>query len=137
MYLFLLLTLVWGLQHPGSPPVADRCNLVPFRSIIRDVPQGGRGFWVNIVGNVVVFTPIGVAVYGRRGPRSSAWRAAAAAGALSVLIEAGQLQSGRRYCDVDDVVLNTLGGAAGYLAAAAIARLCRRRRAPSPNLESP
>jgi glycopeptide antibiotics resistance protein len=127
-YLFLLLTMVWAHKHPGYRPIAHRYNVVPFRSIIRDVPNGGRGFWVNIVGNVVVFAPIGLAVYGLRGMRSSIWQAAWASAALSTLIEIVQFQSGRRYSDVDDVLLNTLGGVCGYVAAVSIGRLCARWR---------
>ncbi|MDR3618964.1 MAG: VanZ family protein [Paludisphaera borealis] len=127
-YVFLLLTMVWAHKHPGHRPVAHRYNLAPLRSIARDIPQGGRGLWLNIVGNVVVFTPIGLAVYGLRGARSSIWQAALAAAALSTLIEVVQFQSGRRYSDIDDVILNTLGGVAGYVAALAIGSLYVRWR---------
>jgi glycopeptide antibiotics resistance protein len=101
--------------------VAYRYNLTPFLSIARDVPAGGRGLWVNIIGNVVVFAPVGLAVRGFRGPRASLAQAALASAALSTLIEVVQFQSGRRFSDVDDVILNTLGGVAGYAAAVAIA----------------
>ncbi|APW62368.1 hypothetical protein BSF38_03907 [Paludisphaera borealis] len=121
-YLFLLLAMVWAHQHPGYRPVEHRYNLAPFRSIIRDVPSGGRGLWLNIIGNVVVFTPIGLAVRAFRGPRSLI-PAAFASAALSALIEIVQFQSGRRYSDVDDVILNTLGGVLGYAAAVAIVSL--------------
>ncbi len=62
-YLFLLLCLVWAYKHPGYREVAHRYNLTPFRSIARDVPAGGRGLWVNIIGNVVVFLASGRARY--------------------------------------------------------------------------
>lgn len=127
-YLFLLLTMVWAHKHPDHRPIAHRYNVVPFRSIVRDVSTGGRGLWLNIVGNVVVFAPIGLAVHGLRGARASIWQAVLAAAALSTLIEIVQFQSGRRYSDVDDVVLNSLGGAAGYAAAVAVGRLHLRRR---------
>jgi glycopeptide antibiotics resistance protein len=119
-YLFLLLSLVWAYRHPGYREVAYRYNLTPFHSIARDVPAGGRGLWVNIIGNIVVFAPVGLAVRGFRGPRSFGLAVLASA-ALSTLIEVVQFQSGRRFSDVDDVILNTLGGVAGYAAAVAIA----------------
>ena len=34
---------------------------------------------------------------------------------LSAMIEVGQYVSGRRVADVDDLILNTLGGLLGYL----------------------
>jgi glycopeptide antibiotics resistance protein len=131
-YLFLLLSLVWAYYHPGYRSVAHRYSLMPFRSIARDVPAGGRGLWVNIIGNVVVFAPVGLAVRGFRGPRASLAQAALASAALSTLIEVVQFQSGRRYSDIDDVILNTLGGVAGYAVACAIAWASGRLRDVSP-----
>lgn len=127
-YLFLLLSLVWAYTPTGYREAAYHCNLRPFESIVRDVSDGGRGFWVNIVGNVVVFAPFGLAIRGFRGRRASLSEAALASAALSTLIEVVQYQSGRRFSDVDDVILNTLGGVAGYTAAVAIAGFRARER---------
>jgi len=122
-YLFLLLSLVWAYKHPGYREVAYRYNLTPFQSIARDVPRGGRALWVNIIGNIVVFAPLGLAVRGFRGPRASLAQAALASASLSTLIEVVQFQSGRRFSDVDDVILNTVGGMAGYAMAVGLAHL--------------
>lgn len=127
-YLFVLLAVLMAHKHPGYRPVARRYNIVPFRSISRDVPKGGRGLWLNIVGNVAAFAPVGVLVYVLRGSHPSIWHAVLTAAALSIMAELAQFQSGRRYSDVDDVLLNTLGGAAGYTAALAIGILRHRRR---------
>ena len=127
-YLFVLLAVLMAHKHPGYRPVSHRYNVVLFRSISRDIPRGGRGLWLNVVGNVAAFAPVGLLVYVLQGSRSSIRQAVLAAAALSIMVELAQFQSGRRYSDVDDVVLNTLGGAAGYAAALALGTLHRRRR---------
>ena len=129
-YLFVLLALLVAHKHPAYRPVSDRYNIVPFRSITRDIPKGGRGLWLNIVGNIAAFAPLGLLVYALRGSRTSIWHAALTSSALSIMAELVQFQSGRRYSDIDDVFLNTLGGAAGYAAALAVGVLSHRRRPP-------
>jgi glycopeptide antibiotics resistance protein len=113
-YLALLLTLTLVLFR--APEVGVEPNLAPFRSIARDWHAGGRNFLVNIVGNVVAFLPLGflLPLVLRRPTR--AWQVALMAAALSATIEALQFASGRRTADVDDVLLNVMGGLAGYVA---------------------
>ena len=90
-------------------------NLVPGRTI--------RAFWqrgsqtqqlVNLAGNVAVFLPLGFLppLLWRRWRHW--WAALALSGGVSCLIEFLQLFLGRSV-DVDDVLLNVLGGFLGYL----------------------
>ena len=90
-------------------------NLVPGRTI--------RAFWqrgsqtqqlVNLAGNVAVFLPLGFLppLLWRRWRHW--WTALALSGGVSCLIEFLQLFLGRSV-DVDDVLLNVLGGFLGYL----------------------
>ena len=44
------------------------------------------------------------------------WHVAVFSLSISFVIEVGQYISGRRVPDVDDLILNTLGGMLGYLA---------------------
>ena len=102
-------------NDPGS-------NLVPFRSIIRDWTIGGWPFVINFVGNIVAFVPMGLLppfIFERR---VRLWHVLVFSLGLSLVIEGGQLSSGRRTPDVDDLILNSLGGCVGYL-------LSRTRRA--------
>jgi glycopeptide antibiotics resistance protein len=126
-YLFVLLAVTLAYKHPQHRPVSERLSLTPFRSIARDVPRGGRAFWVNIFGNVAVFAPLGAAFVVLDRPRPRLWRAALAGAALSSAIEVIQFQSGRRFTDVDDVILNTLGAVLGVVAADGLSRLASRR----------
>ncbi|AMV39070.1 VanZ family protein [Planctomyces sp. SH-PL62] len=126
-YLFVLLAVTLAFKHPQYRPVAERLSLTPFQSIGRDIPRGGRGLWLNIVGNIAVFAPLGVA-FVALGSGRFRWRHAALAGlALSTAIEVIQFQSGRRFTDVDDVILNTFGTLLGFLAADSLRRLALRR----------
>ena len=111
-YLLVLLDLtLLRFPRPGTSP-----NLIPFETIRHDLRAGGREMWVNLVGNLAAFVPLGLLLppLGKRRP--SALRIALLAIALSAGIESLQYLSGRRAADVDDVVLNTLGALLGYLA---------------------
>jgi glycopeptide antibiotics resistance protein len=89
-------------------------NVVPLHSIIDDWRLGGRPFVVNFVGNIVAFMPIGIipSLFWTR--RGGAWHAALFSLALSVMIEVLQYTGGHRVADVDDLILNTLGGLLGF-----------------------
>jgi glycopeptide antibiotics resistance protein len=112
IYLVFMLTITLLIFHEKKPPV----NLRPFASIRRDWARGGTGFVVNLLGNVVAFLPIGMLLpIARRAlAKTTAWRALSFGAAFSLLIELAQYLSGRRTCDVDDVILNTLGTLLGF-----------------------
>ncbi len=117
-YLVFLLDIAL-FQFPGAHPTA---NLVPFRSVIRDWRIGGWPFVINFLGNIVAFVPMGLLppfVFERR---VRLWHVLVFSLGLSLFIEGGQLYSGRRVPDVDDLILNTVGGVLGYL-------LSRKQRA--------
>jgi glycopeptide antibiotics resistance protein len=82
--------------------------------MIGDWRNGGWGFVVNFLGNVVAFLPIGLLppLIWRR--RVTIWQIAFLSLAVSLAIETGQYVSGRRVPDVDDLILNTIGGTFGY-----------------------
>lgn len=102
-------------------------NLVPFAKIGEMVASGVRyGMPVEyivipILGNVAMTVPFGALVPGLV-PSLRRWgRAALASAAYSALIELSQLVVGLvafgllyRTVDVDDVILNTIGGSVGY-----------------------
>jgi len=83
---------------------------------------------LNVVGNVVMFVPIGwlAALLVRR--RGFVFGALSAAG-FSAAIEIWQALSGA-FGDIDDVVLNSVGGLVGAALAVAIRTASRRRHLP-------
>jgi len=103
------LTLV-GFQ--GDPGV----NLVPFRQMENDIRDGGRNFVVNFLGNLGLFIPVGLALPVLRARPTRVWQVAIICFSLSLIIELSQYALGRRVADIDDVLMNTVGGVAGFLA---------------------
>ncbi len=89
-------------------------NLMPFKTMRDDWTKGGWPFLINFVGNLVAFMPMGAVPRVNFGNRFRRWHAAAFGLGLSTLIEGGQLFSGRRVFDVDDLILNTTGALIGY-----------------------
>jgi glycopeptide antibiotics resistance protein len=98
-------------RFPADHPVA---NVVPLRSMIRDWRHGGWEFVVNFVGNIVAFVPMGLIPPLIRKRPTALWQVAVFSLGISFVIELGQLASGRRVPDVDDLILNTMGGSLGY-----------------------
>jgi glycopeptide antibiotics resistance protein len=103
-------------QFPAINPTP---NVIPFRTIVQDWSHGGWMFLINFVGNIVAFVPMGLVPPFIRKRQTKLWQVVAFSFALSLLIEGGQLISGRRVPDVDDLILNTFGGGLGYF-------LCQR-----------
>ncbi len=89
-------------------------NLVPLRTMEHDIRAGGSSFVINFLGNVAVTVPMGLMLAVLLGRRCSMPRVAAICLSTSLVIEVLQGLSGKRVADVDDVILNTLGGVIGW-----------------------
>lgn len=96
----------------------DRINIVPLKSLIRFYhtnPHQGRFYFVfftEIAGNVILFIPFGFlfkCIY----PKTLSQTIVLYGLLLSVGIELTQLFLQIGICDIDDVILNTTGSAAG------------------------
>ena len=91
---------------------AERLNPVPFRALKEWLAHP-----FNFFGNVLLFMPLGFFEVLLHPGRSRKWQvgySAATAALLSVLVEFAQMFN-FRVPDVDDVILNTLGGTFGAL----------------------
>ena len=119
-YLAILAILVF-LPFGRGMDLGDRVNLEPFATIERALEAGRRSppFWL-MIGNVAAFMPFGLLAPLALRPLRPTVALVAAATALSVAIELGQLfislavGYAYRSTDVDDVILNVLGAALGY-----------------------
>lgn len=121
VYLVALIYLLFFAEAYGRKAgrsAAVCCNLVPFREI--------RRYWIyrdrlgilsflNLAGNVLGFLPFGffLPVVHRRFHHGLL--TTFLGGVLSLLVESVQLITGVGSFDVDDMILNTLGAALGYL----------------------
>ena len=104
-----------------------RYNLVPFQEIHRFIAYRDSvpmwAFLVNMIGNVLVFVPIGflLPIIGKG--EVGLVRSVVNAFVLSLCIETLQLVTRVGVFDVDDLILNTLGGAIGWMAFSLIRKL--------------
>lgn len=94
-------------------------NLEPFKEIRRFLVYYRKlGFWpvaVNLVGNVLAFVPFGL-FFPLLSRRSRSFvKVTLISCEVSISVELIQLLTRVGSCDVDDIILNTLGGMLGYM----------------------
>jgi glycopeptide antibiotics resistance protein len=102
----------------GLPGLAYSYNLRPFYEINRYLTcwkiLGMRTVFLNLAGNVIGFMPFGALLpILTRGVRK-AWKVGLLSLEISALIEVSQFLFQVGCFDVDDIILNTLGGLLGY-----------------------
>ena len=127
IFMIALFVFVW--QGTLRPPMealrfarfrirtGDGINFVPFRTVLDYYYTFGvRGdlFGVNILGNILIFVPWGFGLLLLWKKNRNLLRLAAFSLSLPIFIEAVQLFIGRSV-DIDDVLLNFLGGMLGGL----------------------
>ncbi len=137
LYLALLVYFLFFAESFGrtdSTRAGYSYNLIPLKEIMRfwtyREKLGFRAFMLNIIGNIVGFMPGGffLPVVSRR---SKKWYNTVLIGfAFSFLVESIQLVFKVGSFDVDDMILNTLGAALGYVMYEAVqhVRVWRRHR---------
>lgn len=98
-----------------------RYNLIPFYEIRRflrsAIYEGSIRFqdiFVNLIGNVVAFIPFGALIRWVRNRKTYFWNAVLYTFLFSLAIEGIQFFTRVGVFDVDDLILNTIGGALGY-----------------------
>lgn len=87
-------------------------NLAPFTEIFR-YKIGSNAFYINVVGNIVLFIPFGYFISSYIKPKKILPILLVSA-ISSATVEFVQLCIGRSF-DVDDIILNTLGAIIGFL----------------------
>lgn len=133
-YLALLCYFLFFAESMGRSFVerAYHYNLMPFKEIGRFwIHRQALGFWsvaLNLVGNVVAFIPFGMFLpwlYGRCRKFSLT---VLFSFEFSLFVEITQLAFKVGSFDVDDILLNTLGGVLGFLGYRIY--VCIRKRMP-------
>ena len=134
LYLCLLAYFMFFSESFGRLD-ADRdyaYNLVPFKEILRNFRYyhilGFGFFMINVVGNVAAFAPFGfiLPIISRR---SRKWYNTVSFGFIfSLMLETLQLVMRVGSFDVDDMILNTLGVALGFILYRIVQRLRVRYR---------
>ena len=126
LYLVLLLKLLLFSRGPESQ---RSLNVIPFATIsdyLSSDSAAVKRFSIgNVLGNVVAFVPLGAFLpLVRR--RIGTWTNLLVVVCASVAVEVVQGVFGLGAADVDDVILNTLGGLVGILFFSVLRRLLQR-----------
>lgn len=115
VYAAFLLRLLLFSRAPGSE---RSINLIPFASIAEYVSSRSSGTarvaFANVVGNILFFIPLGVYVSWLR-HRAAAWLTMLTVASVSVAVEIIQGVFAIGASDIDDVILNCVGGIMGIL----------------------
>ncbi len=133
LYLLLLFYVCFFSEKYGRAAEGGeyRYNLEPFREIIRYYTNletlGFGAVFSNLLGNVIAFIPFGFFLPILRRIHKSFFATLFYTFLLSLLIETVQLVTKVGAFDVDDLILNTLGGVVGYILFQIVNRIRRNR----------
>lgn len=142
IYLIFLAYFLFFSEEFGRGQVQEgyAYNLVPFKEIRRFIIYRGKvgmvSFFLNIVGNVAGFMPFGffLPIVSRRSRRW--YNTVLLSFVFSLCIETAQLVLKVGSFDVDDMILNTLGGILGFILYKIVqtVRVRRRRRGEAEDI---
>lgn len=130
IYLYLLSDLFFRYSQifDFGRTVERSVNLVPLKTILEYIrnPKHISTFLVvdNLLGNVLVFIPMGLYVQTMKRDKAFG-KSLLFVAAASAAVELVQFAFGLGTCDVDDVILNTLGGVIGIVGYRLLRRVCR------------
>ena len=119
IYILLLFELLTGTENNSGSGV----NIVPFSEIFR-YEIGSKMFIYNVLGNILLFVPYGYFVT-RYTESKSIFQIFIVCLVTSFTVEFLQVKLGRSF-DVDDIILNVLGGVVGYFLYAALNAIRKR-----------
>lgn len=129
LYGISMLWLLFGVRiTPGQvphfqQPLKERINLEPMVTVKRylnlirysESPYYLVHGWVNLLGNVVMFIPLGYLLPKTFRPLRNFLKMFLLVVLSIVLVEVVQLFTGLGSCDIDDLILNVFGAVVGYL----------------------
>ena len=130
-YCALMVWLLFGRPQHDAAQSAENFNPIPFETISRfwlvlvgDYGPGlKRHAVINLVGNVIMFVPLGYFTALLWRIFRPLWRCALLGGGIIVCVELIQFLTRVGSCDFDDLLLNVIGICMGY----GLARLIRRK----------
>ena len=120
VYLASLIYIMFLAERYGRLQGADaaRFNLTPLKEIRRFLSNravlGGRAVFLNVAGNILAFCPFGAILPVMFRKIRSMGQVTVLTAVFSICIETVQLVTRAGVFDVDDILLNTLGGMAGF-----------------------
>ena len=119
-YLIALIYFLFFSEQMGRFPSNEyKYSLEPFREIRRYIIYRKEiGFFnvmLNLFGNIICFVPFGFVLPIMSNKQRGIFKITVLTFLTSLLVELIQLLSKVGSCDVDDIILNTLGGFLGYV----------------------
>lgn len=138
LYIILLSYFLFFSEHYGRDYSHDyRYNLELFKEIMRFIEYrqqlGMESFIVNILGNVLAFAPFGFLLPMLNKKYRGFFFIVFLSMLFSVAVETVQLVLKVGIFDVDDIMMNTIGGIVGYLLYRIINSMFRGNGANSRN----
>lgn len=120
IYLVMMVYFLFFCEQLGrTPSDTYHYNLKPFTEITRYLNHvneiGYFGVALNLFGNVVCFMPLGFVLPILSNRKWGLIRITIISFLASLVIEITQLVTKLGSCDVDDIIMNTLGGFFGYI----------------------
>lgn len=130
VYILLLSYFLFFSERYGRDSVTQQFNLQLFKEIKRFIKHreqiGLEGFVVNIFGNVIAFMPYGFFLPLLNRAYRRFFIIAILSIVFSLVVETAQLLLRVGVFDVDDILLNSLGGVLGYIIFLVIHSLYKR-----------
>ncbi len=115
LYLSYLIYLTFFDHTYGRDVIHRSINIVPFRTIFKFLTRSDfKDILVNIAGNIAAFVPMGFLLPIAFSKLKGLLRVFFVVLAVTLSIEIFQYISGAGVSDIDDVILNALGGVVGY-----------------------
>jgi glycopeptide antibiotics resistance protein len=122
VYCTLMVCLLFGRAQYEPALRAENFNPMPFDTILRFVRVLGgdyslamkRHAVVNLVGNVIMFVPLGYFTARLWRTFRPLWRCALLGAGIIVCVELAQFLNRVGSCDFDDLLLNVVGICIGY-----------------------
>ena len=119
VYIWLLFEILTMSEFNSARGV----NLTPFSEILR-YEVGSKMFNYNVLGNLLIFLPFGYLIGVYVNPKKI-WPVIITTLLTSGVVEFVQLKIGRAF-DIDDIILNIVGGMFGYLLYIGLSAINRR-----------
>lgn len=92
---------------------SERINLIPIVNILRFATK--KDMYINLIGNVALFIPTGILLPFLYKRLNNFFKVVGTGMLISLIIEITQIPIYDRACDIDDLILNSLGVIIGYL----------------------
>ena len=106
---------LWEAKELYWAYVSRNFNLIPFAEIAAYMVRGGENAVINLGGNILMFVPLGFFVPMRWENLRPFGKAMASCAAMILAVELVQLFSLLGRGDIDDLILNMLGAALGWV----------------------